>query len=99
MQQELRIDTTRVQAMGTRWAVSVGELEETVAAAGLGLSCQASAAAVNAAHDEVTAFTEALATRVDTHATHVVEAGTQYLANETDSTTELAAVNPPGIGV
>lgn len=99
MQKELRIDTAGVQAMANRWGVSVGELEETVAPAGLGLSCQASAAAVNAAHGEVTAFTGALATRVGTHATHVAEADTHYIANEADSSTELAAVTPPVAGV
>lgn len=92
MQQELRIDTACVQAMADRWGVSAGELEETVTPAGLGLSCQASAAAVNAAHSEVTVFTGELATRVGTHSSHVAETATRYIANEADSTTELAAV-------
>jgi hypothetical protein len=99
VQQELRVDTAGVQAMATRWGVSVGELDETVAPAGLGLSCQASAAAVNAAHADVTAFTAALATQVESRATHVAEADTRYIANEADSTTELAAVTPPATGV
>jgi hypothetical protein len=99
MQQQLRVDTAGVQAMATRWGVSVRELDETVAPAGLGLSCQASAAAVNAAHADVTAFTTALATRVGTQATQVAEADTRYIANEADSTTELAAVAPPVTGL
>jgi hypothetical protein len=56
------------------------------------LVCQASATAVNAAHADITAFTVALATRVENRATHVAEADTRYIANETGSTTELAGV-------
>jgi hypothetical protein len=93
--QQLRVDTAGLQAMATRWGASAGELEETVAPPRLGLSSQASAAAVNAAHADITAFTTALATRVGTHATRVAEADTHYLANEADSTTELAAVARP----
>jgi hypothetical protein len=99
VQQQLRVDAAGVQAKATGWGVSVGELGETVAPAGLGLSCQASAAAVNAAHADVTAFKAALATRVGTHATHVAEADTRYIANEADSTAELAAVTPPVTGL
>jgi hypothetical protein len=92
MQQELRVDTAGIQAMATRWGASVGELTATVAPVRLGLSCQASATAVNAAHADITAFTVALATRVENRATHVAEADTRYIANETGSTTELAGV-------
>ena len=99
MQQQLRLDTAGVQAMATRWGVSVGELDETVAPAGLGLSCQASAAAVNAAHADTTAFTAALAARVASRATHIAEAGTRYIADETSSANELAAVAHPVTGV
>jgi hypothetical protein len=95
VQQELRVDAAGVQAMATRWGVSVGELTATVAPVRLGLSCQASAAAVNAAHADITAFTTALATRVGIHATRVAEADTHYLANEADSANELAAVAGP----
>jgi hypothetical protein len=85
--------------MATRWGASVGELNATVAPARLGLSCQASATAVNAAHADVTAFTAALATQVESRATHVAEADTLYIANEAASTTELAGVAPSVIGV
>jgi len=57
--QQLRVDTAALQAMASRWGASVGELSETAAPAGLGLSCQASAGAVSAAHADVTAFTAA----------------------------------------
>lgn len=92
MQQQLRVDTAGLRTVAAQWGASVSELNETVAPAGLGLSCQASAAAVNAAHADVTAFTAALAARMGAHATHVVEADTRYIANEADSTNELAAV-------
>lgn len=95
MQQELRVDTAGIQTMATRWGASVGELNATVAPAELGLSCQASATAVNAAHADITAFTAALASQVDNRATRVTEADTRYIANEADATTQLAAVTPP----
>ena len=95
MSQLLRVDTAALQAMATRWDDSVGGLNETAAPAGLGLSCQASAVAVNAAHADVTAFTAALATRVGARATHVTEADSRYIANEADSANEMAAVARP----
>ena len=66
---------------------------------GLGLSCQASAAAVNAAHADITAFTAALAARVGVRATHVAEADTRYIASEADSANELAALASPANAV
>ena len=63
------MDTAGVQAMATRWSASVGDLNETVAPTGLGLSCQTSAAAVHAAHVDVAAFTAGLASRVGERAT------------------------------
>jgi hypothetical protein len=97
--QQLRVDTAGLQPMATRWDASAGELNESVAPARLGLSFQASAAAVNAAHADITAFTTALATRVGTHAIRVAEADTHYLANEADSANELAAAARPIPGV
>jgi hypothetical protein len=70
------VDTAAIQMMATRRGTSVGELNATVAPAELGLSCQASATAVNAAHADITAFTAALASQVDNRATHVTEADT-----------------------
>jgi hypothetical protein len=63
------------------------------------LSCQASAAAVNAAHADITAFTAALAARVGVRATHVAEADTRYIANDADSSNELAALASPANAV
>jgi hypothetical protein len=97
--QELRVDTAALQAMASRWGASVGELRETAAPAGLGLSCQASAGAVRVAHADVTAFTSALAARVGIRATSVAEADSRYIANEANSANEVAGVIPPVIGV
>ena len=88
----MRVDTAGVQAMATRWSASVGDLNETVAPTGLGLSCQTSAAAVDAAHVDVAAFTAGLAARVGERATGVVRADTSYLAQEAASTAAVAAV-------
>jgi hypothetical protein len=99
VQQVLRVDTSGVQAMAARWAASVDGLAETAAPAGLGLSCQVSAAAVNAAHVDVAAFTAGLAARVGEHATGVAQVDTRYLAQEAASATELAAVAPAVTGV
>ncbi|OBG37260.1 hypothetical protein [Mycobacterium sp. E3198] len=97
--QLLRVDTAAVQGMAGRWAASAGQLNEAVAPDGIGMSWQASAAAVAAAHAEVTAFTEALATRVVGHAAHAGEANSGYLANEADAAHAMATLMPPVTGV
>jgi hypothetical protein len=99
MQQQLCVDTAAVPAMASRWGASAKELTATAAPAGLGLSCQASAAAVDAAHADITAFTAVLAGRVSVRADHVAEADNRYLTNEADSANELVAVARPVIGV
>lgn len=95
MQQHLRVDTGGLQTLATRWGALADELNETIAPTRLGLSCQASAAAVSGAHGDVTAFSAALAARVGVRASHVAEADTRYLANEADSASMLAAVAHP----
>jgi hypothetical protein len=97
VEQELRVDTAGVHAMAARWGASVGDLNETAAPTGLGLSCQTSAAAVNAAHVDVAAFTAGLAARVGERATGVVQAHTSYLGQEAASTAAVAAVFQPMI--
>ena len=88
------MDTAAVLAMAARWDASTGELRNAVAPAGLGLSCQTSAAAVDAAHGEVAAFTAGLAARVHGRANGVTQVDATYLAQEADSTSVLAAVLP-----
>lgn len=92
VQPTLRVDTAGVQAMASRWGASVDDIKVVASPAESGLSCQLSAAAVSAAHGEVTAFTAALATRVGTHAAHAAEADARYIANESRSADQLAAV-------
>jgi hypothetical protein len=70
----------------------VGDLNETVAPTGLGLSCQTSVAAVDAAHGDVAAFTAGLASRVGDRAADVVQADLSYLFQEAASTAAVAAV-------
>ena len=91
------MDTGVVHAMAARWGASVGDLSETVAPTGLGLSCQTSAAAVDAAHVGVAAFTAGLASRVGERATGVVQADLSYLFQEAASTASVAAVFQPMI--
>ncbi|OBI53225.1 hypothetical protein [Mycobacterium sp. E787] len=93
--QLVRVDTGAVQAMSDRWAAAAGELTATVAPTGVGLSCQASAAAVAAARADVAAFTAGLAIRVGGHATRVGDADAAYLANEADATHAMTAMMPP----
>ncbi len=94
VQQTLRVDIAGVQAMAARWDASLDGLTGTVAPAGLGLSCQLSAAAVNGANVDVAAFTAGLAERVGACATGVAQANTRYLAQEAESATELTSVAP-----
>jgi hypothetical protein len=99
VQPTLRVDTAGVQAMASRWGTAVGELTDTGAPAGLGLSCQASAAAVNAAHVDVAAFITGLAAQVGVRATGVAQADTRFIAEGAASASELAAVAEPVISV
>lgn len=93
--QALRVDTADVGAMAKRWAASVGELSASAEPVGLGWSAQASAAAVDAAHMDVAAFTASLAARVNTRSGQVGVADAGYLANEAEAVDEMAAVAPP----
>src|ERR1700761_1657830 len=90
--QELRVDTAGVHAMATRWGSAVSDLD-IVAPTGLGLSCQTSAAAVEAAHGDVAAFTAGLASRVGERAAGVVRDATSYVSQEAASTAAVAAIN------
>lgn len=92
MEQKLHVDTAGVHAMATRWGATAGDLHEVAAPTGLGLACQASAAAVDAAHGEVAAFTAGLAALVDGRAAHVVKADNSYVAQEGVSAAALAAI-------
>ena len=97
VERELRVDTAGARAMAARWGASVADLDETVAPTGLGLPCQTSAAAVDAAHVDVATFTAGLAARVGQRASGVVQADTSYVAQEAASATALDAVLQPVI--
>jgi len=73
------------------------DLDATVAPTGLGLSCQTSTAAVNAARVDIAGFSARLAARVAERARGVTRADTSYLAQEVGSATALAAVLQPAI--
>jgi hypothetical protein len=94
---QLRVDTAALEAVAASWGTSASELTQTSAPAGLGLSSQPSAAAVNAAHADVAIFTADLAARVDMRAQHVTDANTHYIAHDAHSTNELATLthSPP----
>lgn len=90
--QVVRVDTASLQAMPIRWTASAGELQASAAPPWAGLSCQASAAAVNVAHADIMAFTVSLAGRVKIHATRVTEADGRYMMSEAGSSDEMTAV-------
>lgn len=93
MESTLRVDTAGVQVMASRWQAFTSDLSGgSEPGAGLGLSCQPSAAAMDAGHADVTAGTIVLAGRLLAGAARVAEADTGYTANEADSATTLAAV-------
>ena len=99
MERPLRVDTIGVQLMASRWGASAGELNGTTGPIESGPSFQTSAVAVDAAHGEVAAFRAALATRVGTRATRVIEADTSYIEKDADSANALAAVPDQAIGI
>jgi hypothetical protein len=93
MEPVLRIDTAGVSAMSGRWRALSSDLVNGIGPpGGLGLSCQASAAAVHAGHAQVTAGTAALEARLLAAAARVDTADARYTANEVDSAATLAAV-------
>lgn len=97
--QALRVDIAGMRAMAARWDASVGELSAAVPPAGLGAPGQASAAAVDAAHLDVAAFSGSLAARVSGHSTNVEAADADYVADEVEAVDEMAAVATRVIGV
>ena len=92
MPEQVRVDTAAVHTMASGWGALVSELNGSAGPAGLGLSWQASAAAVTVAHAATAAFTQALAAQVQSRASQVVDADTSYLANEASSANELGGL-------
>ncbi|OMC26817.1 hypothetical protein A5739_19330 [Mycobacterium colombiense] len=93
--QVVRVDTVGLQQIATRWTASAGDLQSSTAPTVSGLSGQASAAAVNFAHADVTAFTAALVSRVQARAARVITGDGHYASNETGSANEMSALAHP----
>ena len=91
------VDIAGVQAMSGDWAGLIGELSGSRPPT-TGFSCQASAAAVSAAHADIAAFTASLVAHVQARGMEVAEADSRYVANEADSVKRLAAMVVPVIG-
>lgn len=90
----LRAGVEDLQVMPVRWHAQAANLGVSAPAAA-GLSCQASAAAVNAGHAAIAIATASLTGRVRASAAKVAAANTRYLANEASSAAQLAAVVDP----
>jgi hypothetical protein len=98
MKPALRVDSGGVREMAGRWQALAGDLSGGgKPGASLGLSCQPSAAAMNAGHAGVTAGTAVLAARLLAGAAQVVVADTGYATNEANSAATLAAMADPAI--
>jgi hypothetical protein len=93
--EKLRVDTAALRGMASRWGGLAGEITEGSRPAGSGLSCQASAAAVHAAHAAIAKYERALVARMHAGAIHVADADSRYGANEANSVRELIAVADP----
>jgi hypothetical protein len=92
-----RVGTEDVQMMAFRWRAQAATLGVS-APPPMGLSCQPSAAAVNAAHTAIATAAASLTARVRASAPKVAAADTGYLANEASSAAQLAAVADPERG-
>ncbi len=85
--------------MAARWNASVGELTEGEVPTVAGSPAQPSAAAVGAAHVDVSFFAAELASRIEVRARHVAEANTGFVANEICSANDLAALTHSSVVV
>jgi hypothetical protein len=88
----LRAATDELLATANGWHGLTAELLTTAAPSGLGLSSQASAAAVNAVHAGVAAAGEAFATRTQITAVKTAAASFAYTSNEAYSADLLDAI-------
>lgn len=92
MPDQLRIDIAAARTMASGWGTIIGELHALAAPAELGLSGQASVAAVDAAHAAAAAFRQALAAQVQNRAASVVDACGDFIGNEFGSADEIIGV-------
>jgi hypothetical protein len=87
----LRVATDELLATARGWHGLSAEIA-AVAPSGLGLSCQASAAAVNAVHASAAAAGEAFAARTQTTAVKTAVASAAYVSAEANSKDILDAI-------
>ncbi|MCV7077977.1 hypothetical protein AWC27_06130 [Mycobacterium szulgai] len=78
--------------MSSRWHALIGDLSGGTSPSLLGLSCQASSAAVRAANADIAAFKTALVVQARARALEVAEADSRYVRNELSAADELATV-------
>jgi hypothetical protein len=90
----LRVGVDDLRVTAGRWGALAGDLNAQ-APYGVGPSCQASAAAVNAGYADIKAATAALAARIRAGAAKVAIADTGYIDNEVRSARMLAEVPGP----
>jgi hypothetical protein len=90
--QMLRVATDELLAAASSWHGLSAELLTTTTPSGLGLSCQASAAAVNAVHASAAAAGAAFAARTQLTALKTTAARLAYLSTEANSEHILDAV-------
>ena len=96
MEHQLHVDTAAVQVMAGRWQALAADLSACREPEAMsGLACQASAAAVNVGHADVTAGTVALAARLREGAAQVVAANARFAGHESDSAASLSKVVYP----
>ncbi|WP_136624875.1 hypothetical protein [Mycobacterium attenuatum] len=90
----LRVGVGSVGMMALRWREQAAELVVNLPPL-MELACQPSVAAVNAGHVAVAIAADSLTGRVESTAARVATGDARYIANETTSASELAAVVDP----
>ena len=88
MDDELRVGVDDLGAAANRFEATAGELVGG-ASAGAGLSCQTSAAAVQAVHADAATTRAALAARMESTGIKVGAANATYVEQEVESTTRI----------
>lgn len=88
----LRVATDQLLGTANGWHGLTAELASTPPSAGLRLTCQTSAAAVNVVHASAAAAGEAFAARTQITAVKTAAASIAYLRTEADSVDILNAI-------
>jgi hypothetical protein len=91
----LQVSDDGLHAQAARWELAADALAGNRAPPGVVTPWSASAAAVNAAHAEVTAASVRCTSRTQAMAAKLVAAATGYSENEQSSTAQLRALSTP----